>query len=68
MLIDEGNSAVAVRVDRVVGLQELVVKPLGPPLVKLEFLAGGALLADGRPAFILDVGKLVRRDANPAGG
>jgi len=49
----------AVRVERIMGQQEVVVKPLGPPLAQVPYLAGAALLADGRPAYILDVAKLV---------
>lgn len=63
VLVDEQAGAVAVRVDRIAGLQEVVVKPLGAPLAALDYLAGAALLPDGRPAFILDMGKLVRGEA-----
>ncbi|MBN2358597.1 MAG: chemotaxis protein CheA [Deltaproteobacteria bacterium] len=63
VLVDEQAGAVAVRVDRIAGLQEVVVKPLGAPLAMLDYLAGAALLPDGRPAFILDMGKLVRGEA-----
>ena len=66
MLVDEQAGAVAVRVDRIAGLQEVVVKPLGAPLAALDYLAGAALLPDGRPAFILDMGKLVRGEAAAA--
>jgi two-component system chemotaxis sensor kinase CheA len=56
---DEGH--VALRVGRVTGQEEVMVKPLGRPLSSLDFIAGGTLLADGRAAFILAPMQLVKR-------
>jgi chemotaxis protein histidine kinase CheA len=58
VVIEQPFRPLAVRVDRILGQQEVVVKPLGPPLAHVPYLAGAALLADGRPAYILDVAKL----------
>ena len=46
-------------VDRFLGQQEVFVKPLGRPLVKLRGLAGGAILGDGETVFVLDVANLL---------
>lgn len=46
-------------VDRLLGQQEVFVKPLGRPLAKLKGLAGGAILGDGESVFILDMATLI---------
>jgi two-component system chemotaxis sensor kinase CheA len=56
-------------VDRVVGQQEAVVRPLVDPLVRVPGVAGATELGDGRATLVLDVGALtatVRRGASPA--
>ncbi len=45
--------------DRLLGQQELFVKPLGRPLGKLNGLSGGAILGDGEVVFILDIPNLL---------
>ncbi|HKY33107.1 MAG TPA: ATP-binding protein, partial [Candidatus Polarisedimenticolia bacterium] len=45
-------------VDRILGRQEVVVKPLGPPLERLRKYSGAALLDDGRLALVLDLANL----------
>jgi two-component system chemotaxis sensor kinase CheA len=45
--------------DRLLGHQELFVKPIGRPLDKLNGLSGGAILGDGEAVFILDIPNLV---------
>lgn len=47
-------------VDRFLGQQELVVRPLDPRLGKLANISAGAILEDGSPVLILDVDDLVR--------
>lgn len=61
VLVEDSGILSALRVERIVGMQDVVVKPLGEPLAKLDFLAGAALLGGGEPVFILDIGRLVRR-------
>ncbi|MFH1811997.1 MAG: chemotaxis protein CheA [Pseudomonadota bacterium] len=60
LIFEDGSERSAVCVDRIAGMQEVVVKPLGLPLARLDYLAGAALLADGTPVYILDVGRLIR--------
>ena len=49
---------VGVVVDRLLGQQELFVKPLGRPLSKLAGVEGGATLGDGEIVTILNVAEL----------
>jgi two-component system chemotaxis sensor kinase CheA len=58
VVVDQPFRPVAVRVQRIIEQQEVVVKPLGEPLASVPFLSGAALLADGRPAYVLDLPRL----------
>jgi two-component system chemotaxis sensor kinase CheA len=44
----------ALSVDRLVGQEEAVVRPLFPPLDRMRSLAGTAVLGSGRPLLVLD--------------
>jgi len=44
----------ALAVDRLVGQEEAVMKPLFPPLDKVKGLAGATVLGNGRPLLVLD--------------
>jgi two-component system, chemotaxis family, sensor kinase CheA len=50
---------VGLAVDRFLGQQEVFTKPLKRPLAKLNGLAAGAILGDGKVIFILDVANLL---------
>ena len=52
--------AIALAVDRVLGLREVVVRQLTDPLVQVPGLAGATELGDGRAILILDAVGLVR--------
>jgi len=60
LLIGEGAHAVGLVVDRVLGLREVVVRPLTDRLVKVPGVAGATELGDGMVVLILDVAKLFR--------
>ena len=60
LIVGEGRHAVAVAVDRVLGLREVVVRRLSDPLVQVPGLAGATELGDGRPVLILDPVGLAR--------
>jgi two-component system, chemotaxis family, sensor kinase CheA len=62
IVVGRGADTIAVRVDRIVGQEEVVAKPLGAPLALLPFLSGAALLADGRAAFVLEPLRLARAE------
>ncbi len=48
----------ALQVSSISAQEEVVAKPLGAPLSSLPFVAGAAILADGRAAFILEPQRL----------
>ena len=47
-------------VDKLIGQKEIVIKPLGSYLNKIQGVAGSTILGDGRVIMILDVGELIR--------
>jgi len=46
--------------DRILGLREIVVRPVADPLVSVPGIAGAAELSDGRIALILDANGLIQ--------
>ena len=60
LVVGEGVHTVALAADRVIGLREIVVRPLADPLVQVTGLAGATELGDGRAILILDGPGLVR--------
>jgi len=48
------------RVDRLLGLREIVVHPVADPLVAMPGVAGATDLGNGRVSLILDVAALLR--------
>jgi two-component system chemotaxis sensor kinase CheA len=61
LVIGEGGNAVALAADRVLGLREIVVRPLADPLVQVPGVAGATELGDGRAVLILDTAGLAHR-------
>jgi two-component system chemotaxis sensor kinase CheA len=60
LVVGEGGQAVALAVDRVIGLREIVVRPMADPLLQVPGLAGATELGDGRAVLILDAVGLSR--------
>jgi len=58
ILVRGPDGLVALRVKSIAAQEEVVAKPLGPPLSSVPFVAGAAILADGRAAFILEPQRL----------
>jgi two-component system chemotaxis sensor kinase CheA len=54
VLTDVRGERVALYVDRVVGQQQIYVKPIPELLVVVRALAGLTILGDGRPVFVID--------------
>jgi two-component system chemotaxis sensor kinase CheA len=52
---------VAMRVDQLLGQQQVVVKNLEANYRRVNDISGATIMGDGRVALILDVGSLVRR-------
>lgn len=55
-----GNQAIGLVVDDVLGLEEVVIKPLGTLLHGLPGLAGSTTTGDGRIALIIDIPSLIK--------
>lgn len=60
VVVESGRELYALGVDGIVGYHEVVVKPLGDPLDRLELFSGATILGDGQPILILDLPKTLR--------
>ena len=58
LLIRRQGEEIAFTVDRMVGRQEVVIRPIDDPLVRSPGIAGATDLGDGRPTLVLDLGEL----------
>lgn len=58
MVVEHEGEKRALLVDDILGKQEVVIKSLGPLFQRLEGLAGGTILGDGRVGLILDLAGL----------
>jgi len=61
VVVESGGMRMALRVDELLGQQQVVVKNLEANYCKVDFVSGATILGDGRVALILDVDSLVRR-------
>ncbi len=61
LIVRRGAEAVAFGVDRMLGQQEVVVRPLSDVLVKVPGVAGATDLGDGKPTLVLDLFALGNR-------
>ena len=59
IVLASSEGMLAVAVERLIGQQEIVVKPLPPPLSKPRGVLGSTILGDGKVVTILDVDDLV---------
>lgn len=59
VIASSGSTKVGLLVDRLLGEQEVVIKPLGPFFAKNRELAGATIMGDGRVVPILDVNGLL---------
>lgn len=58
-LVAVGAQRIALAIDRVIDEQEIVVKPLGYPLLRVPYFAGATILGTGKVVPILHAGDLV---------
>lgn len=61
VVVNNGNQHIGFVVDKLIGQEEVVIKPLGSMLRNAKGLAGATITGDGRIALILDVPSLVSR-------
>jgi two-component system chemotaxis sensor kinase CheA len=59
VIIEDDGHLVGVVVDQLVGKQEVVIKSLGEAFGQMSFVAGGAILGDGRVGLIMDAHGIV---------
>lgn len=59
MVVADGKRRCALLVDELLGQQQMVVKSLGRGLGKIQGIAGGAILGDGRVGLILDTAEII---------
>jgi two-component system chemotaxis sensor kinase CheA len=65
IVVRADSDLVAFAVDQLVGQHEIVVRPLGDPLVRVAGISGSTDLGDGVPTLVLDLGALGARLAHP---
>jgi two-component system chemotaxis sensor kinase CheA len=65
ILLRRESELFAFEVDRMLGQQEIVVRPLTDPLVTVEGVTGSTDLGDGRPTLMLDPLLLMQRAGQP---
>ncbi len=68
LVVRRQGTLYAFAVDRMIGQQEVVVRPLEDPLVKVTGVAGTTDLGDGKPTLVVDLIGLAGRAAQLAGG
>ncbi|MDY7230006.1 chemotaxis protein CheA [Hyalangium rubrum] len=65
-IVRQRGAPVAFAVDRLMGQQEIVLRPLEDPLVKVPGVAGATDLGDGQPTLVLDLSALGASRASTA--
>jgi two-component system chemotaxis sensor kinase CheA len=63
IVIGSGERKFGLVVDRLVGEEELVIKPLDETVVASELVSGASILGDGTVVLILNVGEVVKKFA-----
>lgn len=61
LIVREGDEMLAFAVDRMLGQQEVVIRPLEDPLLQVKGITGATDLGDGRPTLVLDLAGLSGR-------
>ncbi|MDO8736894.1 MAG: hybrid sensor histidine kinase/response regulator [Thermoleophilia bacterium] len=60
VVVETGNFRLGLEVGRLLGEQEVVIKPLGAFLGKLPYVAGATILGNGEVVLVLNINELVR--------
>jgi two-component system, chemotaxis family, sensor kinase CheA len=61
LVVRRGGAPIAFAVDRMLGRQEVVVRPIDDPLLRAPGIAGATDLGDGKPTLVLDLIELGTR-------
>lgn len=69
VIVKQYDKLYAIRVDKIIGEHQAVVKPLGYYNNNHEYFSGASILGDGSLAFILDVNKVIsiKKNKNSVG-
>ena len=59
VIVRKGEKQAALLVDDLIGQQEIVIKPLGKYLSKIDYLSGATILGNGNVSLILDVNSII---------
>lgn len=59
LVLEREGGALAIQVDEILGLQQVVIKPLGSDRPHHPGIAGSAIMGDGRVGLILDPGRIL---------
>lgn len=59
IIASRGDRSVALLIDSLIDQQDIVIKPLGRYLSKVDILSGATILGDGSLALILDINNIV---------
>jgi Chemotaxis protein histidine kinase and related kinases len=59
VIVETGNHQIGLIVDAFVGQQEIVIRPLKPPLNHIKVFSGITLLGDGKITFLLNLEELL---------
>jgi two-component system chemotaxis sensor kinase CheA len=65
IVVKRQSQSYAFAVDRMLGQQEVVIRPLEDPLVKVPYVSGTTDLGDGLPTLVLDLSSLSRTVTMP---
>ncbi|HXU74164.1 MAG TPA: chemotaxis protein CheW [Polyangia bacterium] len=68
VVVEHGRERAGLVVDRLVGEQQTMVKPLARLFRRAEVVSGSAVLGSGRIALVVDVASVIRRAAEQSGG
>lgn len=61
LVVRRGGESMAFAVQRMIGQQEVVIRPLEDPLVRVPGITGATDLGDGKPTLVLDLATLGSR-------
>jgi len=64
IIINIGEKNIAIAVDNLYGEEEIVIKPLGEMLKRVEGIAGATITGDGKVVLILDIKSLLNDKRN----
>ena len=62
VVVGLAHNRIGLVTDDLIGQKEIVIKPLGSYLKKVDGIAGSTILGDGHVIMILDVAQLIRSD------